>query len=122
MRRLFVIAIALTVGLPTVAVLLLFAAAGSQAQCGGGERAGPGSGPPIPASLLGIYGQAAGAYQLGPQGWAYLAAINYVETSLARTSPPQPGRDRMDAVRARGTWAQFAVSADPTKPGAPPDP
>ena len=122
MRRLFVIAIALTIGLPMVAVLLLFAAAGSQAQCGGGGPAGPGSAPGIPASLLGIYDQAAGAYQLGPQGWAYLAAINYVETSFGQDlSPSSQGAIGWMQFEP-GTWAQYAVSADPTKPGAPPDP
>ena len=122
MRRLFVIAIALTIGLPMVAVLLLFAAAGSQAQCGGGGPAGPGSAPGIPASLLGIYDQAAGAYQLGPQGWAYLAAINYVETRFGQDlSPSSQGAIGWMQFEP-GTWAQYAVSADPTKPGAPPDP
>jgi DNA-binding CsgD family transcriptional regulator len=89
----FVIAIALTIGLPMVAVLPRFAAAGSQAQCGGGGPAGPGSAPPIPVSLLGIYDQAAGAYQLGPQGWAYLAAINWGMVELieagARSGTPE---------------------------------
>ena len=122
MRRLFVIAIALTVGLPMVAVLLLLAAAGSQAQCGGGGPAGPGSAPGIPASLLGIYDQAAGAYRLGAHGWAYLAAINYVETrfgqDLSTSSQGAIGWTQFEP----GTWAQYAVSADPTKPGAPPDP
>ncbi len=122
MRRLFVIAIALTVGLPMVAVLLLVAAAGSQAQCGGGGPAGPGSAPGVPVSLLAIYDQAAGAYQLGPQGWAYLAAINYVETrfgqDISASSQGAIGWMQFEP----GTWARYAVAADPTKPGAPPDP
>ena len=122
MRRLFVIAIALTIGLPIVAVLLMFAAAGSQAQCGGGGPAAPGSAPGIPASLLGIYDQAAGAYQLGAQGWAYLAAINYVETRFGQDlSPSSQGAIGWMQFEP-DTWAQYAVSADPTKPGAPPDP
>ncbi|HEY1516555.1 MAG TPA: transglycosylase SLT domain-containing protein [Solirubrobacteraceae bacterium] len=121
MRRLLVIAVALTIGLPMVAVLLLFSAAGSQAQCGGGP-AGPGSAPPIPASLLGIYDQAAGAYQLGPQGWAYLAAINYVETRFGQDlSPSSQGAIGWMQFEP-GTWARYAVSADPAKPGAAPDP
>ncbi len=105
-----------------VAVLLLVAAAGSQAQCGGGGPAGPGSAPGIPASLLGIYDQAAGAYQLGPQGWAYLAAINYVETRFGQDlSPSSQGAIGWMQFEP-GTWAQYEVSADPSKPGAPPDP
>jgi hypothetical protein len=117
-----VIALTLTIGLPMVAVLLLFAAAGSQAQCGGGGPAGPGSAAGIPASLLGIYDQAAGAYQLGAQGWAYLAAINYVETRFGQDlSPSSQGAIGWMQFEP-GTWARYAVSADPTKPGAPPDP
>src|SRR3984885_1219209 len=104
-----------------LAVLLLVAAAGSQAQCGGGP-AGPGSALGPPAGLLGIYDQAAGAYQLGPQGWAYLAAINYVETSFGQDlSPSSQGAIGWMQFEP-GTWAQYAVSADPTKPSAPPDP
>jgi len=121
-RRLFVIALTLTIGLPTVAVLLLFAAARSQTQCGGGGPAGPGSAPGIPASLLGIYDQAAEAYRLGPQGWAYLAAINYVETRFGQDlSPSSQGAIGWMQFEP-GSWAQYAVSTDPSKPGAPPNP
>ena len=122
MRRLFVIALTLTIGLPTVAVLLLFAAARSQTQCGGGGPAGPGSAPGIPASQLGIYDQAAEAYRLGPQGWAYLAAINYVETRFGQDlSPSSQGAIGWMQFEP-GSWAQYAVSTDPSKPGAPPNP
>ena len=81
MRRLFVIALALTIVLPLVAVLLAAAAVSSQAQCAAGA-AGPGSAPGVPSSLLPIFEQAAGSYQLGPGGWAYLAAINEVESNF----------------------------------------
>ena len=67
MRRLFVLALSLTILLPLLAALLAFAAATSQAGCGGPD--GPGSAPGVPANLLAIYEQAAGSYQLGPSGW-----------------------------------------------------
>jgi GH15 family glucan-1,4-alpha-glucosidase len=102
-RRLFVIVLTLTVGLPMVAVVLLFAAAGSQARCGDGGPAGPGSAPGIPPGLLGIYDRAAGAYQLGPQGWAYLAAINYVETRF--------GQDLSPSSQGAIGWMQFMLWA-----------
>ena len=78
MRRVFVLALALTILLPLLAVLLALAAATSHAQCGGGGTVGPGSAPGVPTNLLPIYEQAAGSYQLGPSGWAYLAAINEI--------------------------------------------
>ena len=87
MRRLFVIALALTIVLPLVAVLLAFAAVSSQAQCAGGA-AGPGSAPGVPSSLVPIFEQAAGSYQLGPGGWTYLAAINEVESNFDYSTLP----------------------------------
>jgi hypothetical protein len=122
MRRVFVLALSLTILLPLLTVLLAFAAASSQAQCGGGGAVGPGSAPGVPTNLLAIYEQAAGSYQLGPSGWAYLAAINQIETNFGHNL----------SVSSRGaigwmqfmpaTWAQYQVSADPANPGAPPDP
>ena len=82
MRRLFVLALSLTIMLPLLAVLLAFAAATSRAQCGG--AVGPGDAPGVPSNLLAIYEQAADTYQLGPAGWAYLAAINEIETDYGR--------------------------------------
>src|SRR5439155_20887264 len=76
----------------------------------------------IPASLMPIYEQAAARYQLGPQGWAYLASINYTETdfghNLATSSRGAIGWMQFEP----GTWSQYGVSADPSKPGGPPDP
>ena len=120
MRRVFVLALALTILLPLVAVLLAFAAATSQAQCAG--AVGPGSAPGVPANLLAIYEQAAGSYQLGPSGWAYLAAINQIETSFGHNlSVSTAGAIGWMQIMP-GTWAQYQVSADPAKPGAPADP
>lgn len=55
MRRLFVIALALTIMLPLTAVLLVFAAASSQAQCGQGAAVGPSGAPGVPSNLLVIH-------------------------------------------------------------------
>jgi hypothetical protein len=76
----------------------------------------------VPATLMPIYEQAAARYQLGPQGWAYLASINYTETgfghNLATSSAGAIGWMQFEP----GTWTQYALSADPSKPGAAPDP
>jgi hypothetical protein len=76
----------------------------------------------VPSDLLVIYDQAAGRYALGAGGWAYLAAINWVETRFGRdvsvSSAGAVGWMQFEP----GTWAQYAVSADPSKPGASPDP
>ena len=120
MRRLFVLALSLTVMLPLLAVLLAFAAATSRAQCGG--AVGPGDAPGVPSNLLAIYEQAADSYQLGPAGWAYLAAINEIETSFGHNlSASTAGAIGWMQIMP-ATWAQYEVSTDPAKPGAPPDP
>jgi hypothetical protein len=120
-RRLFVIALALTIGLPSVAVLLAFAAVSSQAQCAGGA-AGPGSAPGVPSSLLPIFEQAAGSYQLGPGGWTYLAAINEIESNFDYSTLPgvHSGTNADDAAgpmqigiggTAGNTWGRYKVDA-----------
>jgi hypothetical protein len=76
----------------------------------------------IPSSLMPIYEQAAARYGLAPDGWAYLASINYQETNfgqnLSTSSAGAIGWMQFEP----GTWRRYAVSADPSKPGAPPDP
>ena len=116
------IALALTIVVPVMAVMLVFAAVSSQAQCGSAAPVSVDSAPGVPSELLAIYDQAAGNYQLGAAGWAYLAAINYVETDfgqdLSVSSAGAVGWMQFEP----GTWSQYAVSADPTKPGALPNP
>src|SRR5450755_1010898 len=118
----FAIALGLTIVVPVMAVMLVFAAASSQAQCGGGAPLGVSSAPGVPSGLVVIYDQAAGRFQLGPTGWAYLAAINYVETDfghhLSVSSAGAVGWMQIEP----GSWSQYAVAADPAKPGAAPDP
>ena len=111
MRRVFVLALLLTVLLPLLAVLLALAAASSRAQCGG--AVGPGSAPGVPSNLLAIYEQAAGSYQLGPQGWAYLAAINEIETNFGHNLSVSTAGAIGWMQFTPATWAQYQVSADP---------
>jgi len=121
MRRVFAVALSLTILLPLLAVLLALGAASSQAECGGGS-VGPGSAPGVPSNLLAIYEQAAGSYQLGPSGWAYLAAINEIETNFGHNLSVSTAGAIGWMQFTPPTWAQYQVSADPATPGAPPDP
>ena len=124
MRRLFVLALSLTILLPVLAVLLALGAASSQAQCGG--SVGPGSAPGVPSNLLAIYEQAAGSYQLDPRdGLTWPRSTRSRPTSdttsryqpLARSagcsSRPPPGRN----TRSRPTPPNQAGYRTPTTPG-----
>jgi Transglycosylase SLT domain len=121
MRRLFLTALSLTILVPLVAVLLAFTAASSQAQCAGGA-AGPGSAPGVPPSLLPTFEQAAGSYELGAAGWAYLAAINQIESNFNQSTLPgvHSGTNADGAAgpmqlgiggTAGNTWARYEVDA-----------
>jgi hypothetical protein len=66
----------------------------------------------IPAALIPIYQQAATTYQLGPDGWAWLAAINEVETDFGRDlSLSSAGAEGWMQFEP-GTWAAYGVDAD----------
>ena len=123
MRRLFVTALSLTILLPLLAVLLTFAAASSQAQCGG--AVGPASAPGVPSNLLAIYEQAAGSYQLGTIGMGLPGGDQRDRDQLRpRPLPLHRRRDRLDAVRARhlgpipglGRPGQTRRAAGPRRP------
>jgi hypothetical protein len=66
----------------------------------------------IPPQLIPIYQQAASAYQLGSDGWAWLAAINRVETDFGRdlsvSSAGAIGWMQFEPA----TWAAYGVDAD----------
>jgi hypothetical protein len=81
-RRVFATALGLAIVVPLMAVMLVFTAASSQAQCSGAPPLGVSSARGVPSDLMVIYGQAAGRFQLGATRWAYLAAINEVETDF----------------------------------------
>jgi hypothetical protein len=76
----------------------------------------------VPSWLLPIYEQAAGKYKLRADGWAYLAAINKVETSFGQDLSVSSAGAIGWMQFMPGTWTQYGESADPGKPGAPPDP
>jgi hypothetical protein len=56
----------------------------------------------VPADLLPIYTQAAARYQLGSEGWAYLASINAQETDF--------GRNLATSSAGAVGWMQFKPS------------
>jgi hypothetical protein len=105
-RRLFAVALGLTIVVPLMAVMLVFAAASSPAQCSGSGASpvGVSSAPGVPSDLVAIYDQAASRFQLGPTGWAYLAAINEVETDFGHNlSVSSPGRSPTPPTSASST-------------------
>ena len=110
------------IALAFIGLILLFAellAKYESQQCTLGA-AGPVAG--VPAKLAPIYEAAGSKYNLGPMGPAMLAGVNYAETSfgtnLSTSSTGAEGWMQFEP----GTWAQYGVSADPSKPGAAPDP
>jgi hypothetical protein len=110
--------------------LMMAAIVGLLMLCGaGGESAGGtaacGSGPSAAGQppLIQYYVDAAAKYRLGTDGYAYLAAINEVETTfgtnLAVSSAGAIGWMQFEP----GTWAQYAVSVtDPSGKADPDDP
>ena len=124
MRRLFVIALALTIVLPLVAVLLAFAAVSSQAQCAGGA-AGPGSAPGVPSSLLRSSSRPPAATSSDPEdGRIWPRSTRSRATSItprcractpAPTLTAPPGRCRSGSPAPRATVGRDQVDA----PGGP---
>ncbi len=121
LRLLGPVVLALLALFALVLVLTIIGAlAGSQASnastCSPITATGPGA---PPADLLPIYEGAAARYGLGPAGWAYLAAINRVETdfgqNLSVSSAGAIGWMQFEP----GTWARYGVSVSGT---GPPDP
>ena len=119
MRRLFLIALALTILLPMLAVMLVFlAAAGeSAAQCGAvfAGSSGPVGG--VPAADIPIFQGAAAQFGLGPRGPSILAAINYVESTFGQSNDAgvHSGANYAGAMGPmqflQSTWDQYKVQA-----------
>ena len=128
MRRLFLVALALTILLPLLAVMLVFlAAAGeSAAQCGIPlGAAGPVGG--VPAADVPLFEGAATRFGLGARGPSILAAINYVESTFGTSNLAGVHSGTNSAGAAgpmqflAGTWASEAVNAPGDPPGQPPN-
>ncbi|MEA2299406.1 MAG: hypothetical protein QOF77_2342 [Solirubrobacteraceae bacterium] len=66
----------------------------------------------IPSRLMPLYRQAAATYALGPSGWAWLAAVNRIETDfgrdLATSSAGAIGWMQFEPA----TWAEYAVDGN----------
>ena len=72
---------------PPLGILLLLDPAAS-AQCGTPAGPGPTSAAGIPQNLLPIFEGAGQQYGLGSDGWAYLAALNYAESTFGTSNLP----------------------------------
>ena len=118
MRRLWLFALALTILVPLLAVMLVFlAVAGeSQAQCGASLFTGT-SGPVggVPAQLVPIYQGAAAKYGLGPRGPSILAAINYVESDFGQNLSTSSAGAVGWMQFLPSSWARYGVTPDGSK-------
>jgi hypothetical protein len=122
-------ALALSVLVPLLAVMLVLAAvSASQAQCSRAFAAA-GSGPVggVPTALIPLFQGAAGQYQLGPHGASILAAINYVESTFGQSNLPgvHSGANHAGAEGPMqflaGTWQTEGVNAPGDPAGQPPN-
>ncbi len=85
-----VIVAVMVLGLPLMILLMLDPA--SQAACSGTPTGpGPASVPGIPQNLPPIFEGAAQQFQLGNDGWAYLAALNDAESTFGTNNGPGTG-------------------------------
>ena len=117
MRRLFLLALALTILLPLLAVMLFFlAAAGeSAAQCDASLAGAPVGG--VPPADVPIFESAAARFGLGSRGPSILAAINYVESTFGQSNDAgvHAGANYAGAMGPmqilRSTWDEYKVQA-----------
>ncbi len=105
----FVCALALVAVLASVVTVLQ-----QQQDCGGASASGisPAAAQQIPPALIPIYRQAARAYRLDPDGWAWLAAINRVETDFGRDLSTSSAGAIGWMQFLPSTWAVYGVDAD----------
>ncbi len=94
----------------------------AQPVCGTSALPGPAATNAIPSDLLPIYAQAAAAYDLGPMGWAYLAAINEVETEFGRDMSTSSAGAIGWMQFEPATWAQYGRAIGHSGPPDPYDP
>lgn len=81
------------------------------------EQSGPVAG--IPADYLPLYRGAAARYELGEEGWSFLAAVGKVECDHGRSPVPGCHRGEANSAGARGpaqflpaTWDAYGVDGD----------
>jgi hypothetical protein len=116
-RRLLLLALAMTILLPLLAVMLVFlAAAGeSAAHCDASLSGGPVGG--VPAADVPIFEGAAARFGLGARGPSILAAINYVESTFGQSNDAgvHSGANHAGAMGPmqilQGTWDKYQVQA-----------
>ena len=83
-------AVLLVLGVPLMILLMLDPASASG--CGGTPTGpGPASVPGIPQNLLPIFEGASQQFELGNDGWAYLAALNNAESTFGTNNGPGTG-------------------------------
>ena len=133
MRRLWLFALALTILLPLVAVMLaLSAVSACQAQCAGGLAAGGEPVGGVPTADISIFQGAAAEFALGDRGSSILAAMNYIESTFDTSTLPgvHSGTNRAGAAgpmqigvdgQSGDTWDTIKVNAPDDPPGRPPN-
>jgi len=122
-RRLWLAIPAMLLLLVILIVGLAVVVGGSAAQCGPDYTAyGPAGSTPIPSQLIPIYEQAAAKYNLGPEGWGYLAAINEVETDFGRNMSTSSAGAIGWMQFEPGTWQRYGQAVNHTGPPNPYDP
>ena len=133
MRRVWLFALALTILLPLLAVMLALSAVGaSQAQCAGGLAGAGGPVGGVRAADIPIFQGAAAEFALGDRGPSILAAINYLESTFDTSTFPgvHSGANRAGAAgpmqigiggTAGDTWDRVKVNAPGDPPGQPPN-
>jgi hypothetical protein len=108
-----------------VAAACFGAAALGAAVVGDPGPAGPGSVPGIPDDYLDAYRSASASFELGADGWSYLAAIGSVESNHGRSSAPGvhsgqnahgccagPMQIHNGFGSGAGTWGAYAADGD----------
>jgi hypothetical protein len=132
-RRLWLFALALTILLPLLAVMLMLSAvSASQAECEGAVLASGGPIGGVPAADMQIFERAAAEFALGDRGPSILAAINYVESTFDTSTLPgvHSGTNSAGAAgpmqigiggTAGDTWDRVKVNAPGDPPGQPPN-
>jgi hypothetical protein len=95
------------------AVQVVDEAARGSSSCAGGPTTVSTTGlEEIPARLIPVYQQAAGAYGLGPDGWAWLAAVNRIETDFGRDTATSSAGAVGWMQFEPATWTEYGVDGD----------